>query len=213
LAGIREKAGANIAAIREKWRLKRTELEHMSIFKRNRRNLLQLARKSEAAELAAIKAQAACEREAVNRQYPCRSWQDFLRREAEQGSEVALAVLRSRQKTVAPEIPSTGREYGELAAVKAAYGEKQVEVLRNGDLAAKGKKRLLAFLRMEQVAQEEKLRNPKAREEKMTSSVDNKGAVAFIFAGGVKSATAAARFFFPPAERALPLHTLAKNGD
>ena len=109
-----------------------------------------------------------------------------MRREAEQGNEVALAVLRFRQKAVEPEMLPPDRDYSELAAVKAAYAEKQVEVLQNGDLAAKGKKRLLAFLRMEQVVREEKLRTPQARDEKMTISVDNKGAVVFSFAGGGK---------------------------
>jgi hypothetical protein len=186
LAGAREKTGATIAAIREKWRLKRTELERLSILKHNRRNLLQLARKSEAAELAAVKAQATHERKAVNREQPCCSWQDFLRREAEQGSEIALAVLRSRQKRVKAETLPASRDYEELAILKADYTEKQVEVLCNSDLAAKGKKRLLAFLRMEQVAQEEKLLNTQAREEIITRSVDNKGVVVFNFAGGGK---------------------------
>ncbi|MDR3361234.1 MAG: hypothetical protein LBO64_00020 [Desulfovibrio sp.] len=95
-------------------------------------------------------------------------------------------MLRSRQKTVEPETHPAGRDYSGLVAVKADYAEKQVEILRNGALAAKGKNRLLAFLRMEQAVQEEKPRNTQAREEKMTSSVDNKGAAVFTFADGGK---------------------------
>jgi hypothetical protein len=186
IAAIKEKTEANIAAIREKWRLKRAELERMSILKRNRRNLLQLARKSEAAELAEAKAQAARKREAVNRERPCRSWQDFLRREAEQGSEIALAVLRSRQNAVEPETYPAEQDDGALAAVKADFAGKQVEVLRNGALAAKGKRRLLAFLRMEQLVQKERRRNPQAWKEKITGSVDRKGAVVFSFTDGGK---------------------------
>jgi hypothetical protein len=203
LAVVRDKTGSNIAAIREKWCLKRTELERLSILKRNRRNLLQLARKSEAAELAAVKAQAAREREAVNREQPCCSWKDFLRREAERGSEIALAVLRSRQKRVKAETLPAGRDYGELATLKADYAEKQVEVLRNSELADRGKKRLLAFLRMEQAVQEKNLRNPQAREEKIASSVDNKGAVVFNFEGGGKIRDCGGEILFSAARNAL----------
>jgi hypothetical protein len=199
LAGIRTKSEVRLAAIREKWRLKRAELERLSILKRNRRNLLQLARKSEAAELAEAKAQAAREREDLNREQPCCSWQDFLRLEAEQGDEIALAVLRSRQSAVEPEAPPIAADRGKLAAAKADYAAQQVEILQNGDLTSKGKKNLLAFLRMENVIREEREAGA------ITRSVDKKGAVVFSFADGGKIRDCGGVVFFSADRERLAL--------
>ncbi len=48
LATVKEQEDTALTAIKEKWAVKRRELERLNIAKKNRRNLLQLARKREA---------------------------------------------------------------------------------------------------------------------------------------------------------------------
>ena len=169
-----------LATIREKWRLKRAEIEKSTLLKQNRRNLIQYARKKEAAELA--EARARLQQEQTVPRYE--SWNDFLRRHAEQGDETALAVLRSRKQPVEVEGPPPAPKPPALAALKAEYAEKQLEVLHDTDQTRKGKKTLLAYLRMEELLKEGHGLN--LRPEDVTRSVDNKGAVVFILPGGGK---------------------------
>lgn len=109
-----------------------------------------------------------------------------MRRHADQGDEAALAVLRSRKQSVELEDPSITPRPPALDNIKAEYAEKQVEVLADTDQSRKGKKTLLAYLRMEEVLKEEALRGLAVRPEDMTRSVDAKGAVVFTLPGGGK---------------------------
>ena len=174
-----------LAAIRENWRLKRAELETSTMLKHNRRNMIQYARKKEAAELAEARARFR-EEQAAQR---FESWNDFLRCQADQGDESALAVLRSKKQAVDVEGPPPTTMPPTLDAVKAEYAERQVQALREEDLTRKGKTHLLAYLRMEEVLREAVLRGqlpPVPSIEGMTRSVDGKGAVVFILPGGGK---------------------------
>lgn len=171
----------NLTAIREKWRQQRAEVEKSMMLKQNRRNLIQYARKKEAAELAEAKARLHQEQTAP----PYESWNDFLRRHADQGDEAALAVLRSRKQSVEVEDSPAPRPPA-LDCIKAEYAEKQVEVLADTDQSRKGKKTLLAYLRMEEMFKEEGLRGLAVRPEDVTRSVDAKGAVVFTLPGGGK---------------------------
>ena len=150
------------------------------MLKQNWRNLTQYARKKEAAELAETKARLHQEQAAP----PYESWNDFLRRHADQGDEAALAVLRSRKQPVEIEGPLSAPRSSALDDIKAEYAEKQVEVLADTDQSRKGKRNLLAYLRMEEVLKEEALRSLVVRPEDVIRSVDAKGAVIFILPGG-----------------------------
>lgn len=170
-----------LTAVREKWRQQREEVEKSTMLKQNRRNLIQYARKKETAELAEAKARLHQEQAAP----PYESWNDFLRRHADQGDEAALAVLRSRKQPVevgnspAPRPPA-------LDVIKAEYAEKQVEVPGRTAQSRKGKKTLLAYLRMEEVLKEEALRGLPVRPEDVIRNVDAKGAVVFTLPSGGK---------------------------
>ncbi len=170
-----------LTAIREKWQQQRAEVEKSTMLKQNRRNLIQYARKKETAELAEAKARLHQEQAAP----PYESWNDFLRRHADQGDEAALAVLRSRKQPVEVE-GSPAPMPPALDSIKAEYAEKQVEVLADTDQSRKGKKALLAYLRMEEVLKEEALRGLAVRPEDVTRSVDAKGTVVFTLPGGGK---------------------------
>lgn len=170
-----------LTAVREKWRQQRAEVEKSTMLKQNRRNLIQYARKKEAAELAEAKARLRQEQAAPLYE----SWNDFLRRHADQGDETALTVLRSRKQpgevenSPAPRLPA-------LEAIKAECAEKQLEVLADTGQSRKGKRTLLAYLRMEEVLKEEALRGLPVRPEDVIRNVDAKGAVVFTLPSGGK---------------------------
>ncbi len=174
LKAAKEREDAALAAIRAEWAAKRKEIERMGIAKKNRRNLLTLARKHEAEAIALLAAQP--EREAVRRDIPFTSWNGFLQHRAEQGNETALAILRSRKEPVAEEQELAdsdshakdwsqhGREqFIRNAALKADFVARERAALETEGISGKAKTRLLAVLRMERLAneldQERKRRN------------------------------------------------------
>ena len=201
---LKERQEEALAAIREKWRQEKRRLEKLSIHKNNRRNLIQLARKKEAAELATAKAELRREREVFSREKPSGSWTEFLRRSAERGDETALAVLRSGRENAAPEKPQM--DHGALAALKAEYAERQISVLESEDLTHRGKKHLLAYLRMDELIQEEKLRGGLVAD--VTRSVDKKGGVIFTLAEGGRIRDSGDEVFFSGADAAKNLALL-----
>ena len=191
LEAIKERENAALADIRKQWADKRAEIERMDIAKKNRRNLLVLARKHEAEAIARARLAMQPEREAVRRDIPFTSWSGFLRHEAAQGNETALAVLRSRAETVEPERESApvkswmtaGQSIAaESQALRAGYAAKERALLEREDLSAKAKKPLLAFLRMDRIAEAAKTQGDDLGE--ISRRIDGKGVVIFILASG-----------------------------
>ena len=74
------------------------------------------------------------------------NWLDFLRQKAAQGDETALAVLRSRQEEVAPEIRQSRMQ------ARAAYLAGKTAILENAELSTKTKNRLISVALMESLA-------------------------------------------------------------
>lgn len=193
LAGVKEREDKQIAAIRQQWAEKRREIENMGIHKRNRRNLLALAKKHEAEAVAKTRLNMLPEREAVRQEIPYTSWQDFLKLEAGNGNELALAVLRSRQETAEPEQAQEqktpvknwmerGNEYASKTAIRAEYAEKERKLQERDDISHKGKKKLQAFLRMEQITAEARAEGRELGEVKRR--INGKGIVIFTLESG-----------------------------
>jgi hypothetical protein len=107
-----------------------------------------------------------------------------------QGSETALAVLRSKGESVEPEQEAAppkvkdwsqhGRE--QFLTGKADHAAKERALLEREDLSAKGKKPLLAFLRMERIEAESKAQGFDLG--KITRHIDGKGVIIFTLASG-----------------------------
>lgn len=171
LQTVKEQEDTALAAIRSEWAAKRQELERKNIAKKNLRRLLQLTRKHEAEETAKARLSFQEPRNAVRQEIPFTSWNKFLQHKAEQGSEIALAVLRSRKQTVAQEQEAKPTkdwsQHGQYAAKERA-------VLEMDGISGKAKNRLQAILRMEQVATNFQHR------------IDRKGTVIFVFQDGGK---------------------------
>jgi len=180
---VKQQEDTTLATIRAKWAAKRKEIEGMGIAKQNRRNLLSIARKHEAEDIARARLAMQPEREAVRRDIPFTCWNSFLQNKAEQGSEVALAVLRSRQESVAEEKEAAPvKDWSQHGRVqfsnnKVEYAAKERAALELEGVSGKAKKRLLAVLRMERLATEGTLAGFQHR-------VDHKGAVIFTLSGG-----------------------------
>ena len=189
LETVKERETAALAAIRKQWADKRQEIERMDIAKRNRRNLLTLTRKHEAEAIAKARLAILPEREAVRQDVPFTSWTGFLRLEAEQGNEIALAVLRSRKEPMEPEQPvqqaavkdwsTHGREQFTL---RADYAEKARALSERVYLSVHGKKPLQAFLHMERAAAEAKAQGQDFGP--IQRRIDGKGVVIFTLASG-----------------------------
>jgi hypothetical protein len=176
LEAVKEREDAALADIRAQWAAKRKEIEHMLIAKKNRRHLLALARKHEAEAVAKTRLALGSERGAVRRDIPFTSWNGFLQDKAEQGSEIALAVLRSRKEAVAGEheaAPDRERARRDRAV---QVGQERA-LLEREDVSDRGKQRLMAVLRMEAVAKDAGISGFRHR-------VDAKGAVIFSLSGG-----------------------------
>lgn len=179
LQGVKEQEDAALAAIRAEWATKRRELERKNIAKKNLRRLLQLARKHEAEALARARLSFQEPRNAVRREVPFTSWNGFLQHKAELGNEVALAVLRSREYTVEPERAAPTKDWSQHGQVQAEHAAKEREIFEMDGISGKGKSRLQAVLRMEQIVQENHLAS-----EKIPHHVDRKGSVVFTLHDG-----------------------------
>ncbi len=230
LKAFKEQENERLAAIRQQWEAKRCEIEKMNLPKRNRRNLLALARRHENEAIAKAKLELQPQREAVRREVPFTSWSGFLRHEAENGNEVALAVLRSGKEAVEPEaaLEDTqsqtktpvkdwsrhGLDYTAKAAIRADYAKQERALLERGDLSGKGKRQLQAFLRMERIAAEARAEGLELGEVKRR--VDGKGVVIFTLESGGTIRDAGRELFFSggdkAAEAAALLYARAKWG-
>jgi len=190
LQTIKEREDTALAIIHKQWADKRTEIERMDIAKRNRRNLLALARKHEAEAIAKARLALLLDREAVRRDIPFSSWSGFLRHEAGQGNETALAVLRSRGEAVKPEqeaAPPKVKDWSQhgkeqFLTNKADHAVKERTLLEREDISTKIKKSLQAFLRMDRIAAEAKAQGYELGD--IARRIDGKGVVIFTLASG-----------------------------
>lgn len=201
LTMVKEQEDAALAAIEEKWATKRRELERLNIAKKNRRNLLQLARKHEAEETARARLSFQSPREAIRGEIPFSSWNGFLQYKAGQGNETALAILRSTQEIAEsdrePNAVKDWAQHGKeqfalnLAEVRTEYAAREVAALENENISGKAKKQLLAVLRMERIAAEEA-----AHIQGFSSTVDRKETVIFTLPGGGRILDSGKELFF-----------------
>ncbi len=203
LAAVKEEENATLAAIKEKWAAKRGELERLNIGKKNRRNLLQLARKHEVEETARAKLPFQSPREALRGEIPFTSWNGFLQHKADQGNETALAILRSKREVAEPDRESQAAvakdwsQHGKdqfatnRAEIRSEYAAKELAALENKNVSAQGKKQLLAVLRMEQLAAEEA-----AHIRGFSATVDRKGTVIFSLPEGGRILDSGKELFF-----------------
>ncbi len=207
LDAVKKQEDAELVTIREKWATKRSELDKLNIAKKNRRSLIQLARKHEAEELARAKLPYQSPRNTIREEVPFSSWNGFLQHKVSQGNETALAILRSRQETVESEqepqaaVIKDWSQHGKdqftprHAEIRAEYASKERAALADNDLSGKGKKQLLAVLCMEQLAVEECTKGA-AQIRGFSVTVNSKGTVVFTLPEGGRVLDTGKELFF-----------------
>lgn len=182
LKHIKDQEEAAVEAIRRKWTAKRAELAALDIAKRNRRNLIAVARKREAEEIAKAHLPYQVPRQKVRRNIPYASWNAFLQWKAEQGHEIAFTILRSTPSK--SEINHEERT-PDIAELRAIYATKAREIVEDHHFYQKGKNRLLSVLRMEQILEEEKKQNPNnTLYSNFRFHIDTKGTIIFTLSSG-----------------------------
>lgn len=213
LQAIKEREEARLAAIQVKWAEERRKVEkdrHLDA--RQRRNLVKTIRRYEGEDLAKAKLEILEARTALKQEVPFTSWNQFLQQKSEQGNEVALAVLRSRNeiaKEEGQEAPKKdwsvhGLSEREAEAVRlqrtkiqADYSRKESSLMALKGIKDKTKNSLSAINKMEKLAEEERLKrqseqskaslaNPIAPPiiDGFKSHIDRKGTVIFTLPSG-----------------------------
>ena len=152
----RKAALERIAAARRKgretltqqWAQRRQEIEAMPLTKRDRFNLLGLARQHEAQARRALARELDARRQEVNTATPFNSWSAFLRMQAEQGNDIALAILRSRKEERASETPRPLPLAPQKQPPPQTWHERQLEIRKAEALHPMERKELTAVARM-----------------------------------------------------------------
>ena len=169
------------------WQLQRQEIGWMALTKKDRFALLKQAGQHQAKARRNLAQEMKERRETLREAFPYASWSTFLIWQAEQGNEAALAVLRSRRKTVEPgrgEVPfdwiSSRRDLA-----RSIWEERTRAIQKEPELAPKEKRTLLAVARMRYLEAQDAATPVGLKDiQGFTFKIDNKGTVLFTLASG-----------------------------
>ena len=112
LSDINQQNDRLYGILKQGWDKKRVVIKKMPMLRKDRQNVMAELNAKESAELAALRKQMQQKRLDIRTQYPFNSWSKFLRHQASQGNETALAILRSKKTKAQPDriIPTTGNQ-------------------------------------------------------------------------------------------------------
>ncbi len=182
LANIADEQAARLAQVEELYAQKLKSVRaSWAISKRDKLGLSRKLLLEEKEAAAKVREDTNAQRQTVRENLPYTSWAKFLQWQAEEGNEVALAILRSRKVAVEPEADAQAHADGHR---QESYGKtpwhQNVKAIRSSStLSRKDKRALVAVARMEQVkSQRSSLLSD------FTYTVDAKGTVLFRLSGG-----------------------------
>ena len=194
MEALKERHKAELEAIREKWAAKHDKIASLNIHKKNRRNLAQFSRQQEKEEIAALRVTHYQERDKYHEDNPYLDWPQFLIQQAELGNEAAFKVLRAREEHFGPDAnkPAPQQEsekpvipYREMLQLRAEYASKNMAIVADTTLTHHGRNRLKAYLRMDEVIRELRLKETEGKElADPARKVTKKGTIIFELAGG-----------------------------
>ena len=184
LQGERAMRREKIARILQRHRQK---IGRMALTKKDRFALLKQAGQYEAKARHDLAGEIEGRRETLWEAFPYSSWSTFLRWQAEQGNEAALAVLRSRRETAEPEqgdVPfnwiSSRRDLA-----WSSWEDRKRAIMGEPALTPKEQRDLLAVARMLYLEAQDAANPMGAKDlQRVTYKVDNKGTVLFTLANG-----------------------------
>ena len=106
LAEIGKQDARLYAIYKDGWVKKRTAIKKIPMMCAHRQKVMEELRAREKAERDALRKAMGQKRATVWALYPFNSWSKFLRHQAEQGNETALAILRSKKSKIQPARPN-----------------------------------------------------------------------------------------------------------
>ncbi|MDD2466407.1 MAG: hypothetical protein PHI97_20595, partial [Desulfobulbus sp.] len=182
---------ADLLLVKKHHSEQRTVIENRILPRRTKSKLRQTVRIEERLALEKNRAAGQARLQEVRKQYPFHNWNGYLKWQAQQGSEIALAVLRSRTQhqddtPLQENTPVDVHESERQIRLNALEKEQQITAAA---LNTKHRGGLIAITRMDQlVAQEALQRTVKTDDRKMFSGVryaiDNNGIVIFTLPEG-----------------------------
>ncbi|WP_051553483.1 TraI/MobA(P) family conjugative relaxase [Desulfobulbus elongatus] len=150
----------------------------------------------------------------VREQYPFHDWHGYLKWQADQGNETALAVLRSRPQKTEPEKPQPQTDAAaRRAEIKLAGAAKERRIAAM-PLGWKHKAALTAINRMEQLAAMEQVgENTSPLFTGVRHDIDNRGVVIFTLPNGGTIRDAGKKLYFSQGQdQAARIYANAKFG-
>lgn len=163
-----------------KWAKKRLAIQKTPLLRHDRERLQQEIKTRERTELDQLRADTAKKRETIRAEVPYTSWNKCLQHKAAQGNETALAILRSKNELVTPEIaiPASPAPPGQLPDSIEALKLK----IRDGHgVSSKHRRALLSVLKMMEVAEGASL-----SDKTFKYSIDGKGTIIYTLPDGGK---------------------------
>jgi hypothetical protein len=141
-------------AIKDKWERKRMEIKHdMDFSFATKKSLIAKTKAREAEEMQALYEAKEKTKKEIRTNVPYANWLEFLQFKAEQGSELALEILRSKNQNVAAssDPPPEAAPKNAYWQDKAHWQRKLAEIYADSDLSGKDKNLLSAVVKMREI--------------------------------------------------------------
>ena len=183
---IKQDENRLMTPIKNKWNEYRKRLEKTPMMHSHRQNLLQKSKLNEEEERAKIRAVFDAKCEEIKKNMPGNSWVKFLRHQAGNGNETALAILRSKKEVISPEKEQSGylNKKTAIENIRQNSRDEQRKILSLSGVQEKNRKALIAITKMRQLAEEEKAKGGGSIFAGLKHSIDSKGTVIFYLATG-----------------------------
>ncbi|MDL2226812.1 relaxase/mobilization nuclease domain-containing protein [Deltaproteobacteria bacterium OttesenSCG-928-M10] len=171
-------------AIKGRGSKKREEIKRIPMLRHDRQRVMERLREKERKEFNLLRSDISERRAAIREEFPYTSWAKYLRHKAMQGHETALAILRSRNEAVEPEMP----EYQSASPQPASFepsntaAVQRAEILASHGLSGKHRQALLAVVKMREVLDTED--NTGELSKKLKYAIDAKGTIIFTLPQG-----------------------------
>lgn len=191
MAMVSHQNTADLFAIKEVHSEQRNVIEKRILPRKTKSKLRKIVRIEERLALEKNRAAGQARLQKIRKQYPFHNWNGYLRWQAQQGSEIALAVLRSKTQHQ-DEVPLQENTFVNFHETRRQIRLKALEKeqqITTSALNTKHRGGLIALTRMEQlVAQESLQRTVKTDNRKMffgvRYAIDNNGIVIFTLPEG-----------------------------
>jgi len=177
LEAVKENEAVAYKSTKSRWDEKRKMIEGHAMLPTHKRQLLQIIKAKEDAELAANRLELADQRKSIRESFSYTSWTKFLQHQASQGDEAALKILRS--KKIHPELLANSpmdKTYAQFRAEKISK-EEQTRILMMKGINQKHRQALLTVVKMNEVI----AKNLDSKISDMKYRIDTKGVIIFTF--------------------------------